>query len=395
MDNKRGARKKEYNKESSRYPGKVNEDETSGPNREEADKRKVELKCKQCRRKVQRDEKSFECFRCGLWFHLVCENIEEDLYKQLKGIDNFSWYCKRCNPKLGGKDPKNFMAELVENKKKLKEDNTRMKKELEGVNEGNERAREALRRLEKLKEKVFLQGNINVCDEVESKIVTDLSNIKLELEDVQKKIKTLNKKWEREEEMDEIVLETNVPETNAPETNAPETDVPETNVPETKKVSGMLLPEINEREERDKRNNNLVIHNIDEPKDMKGKKLYDHDLAVCIDIFVNEIGELLDEGEIAGIARLGKKGGKGESQNQRPRCLLVKMKNPEMKWRILKSAKNLKTTRKNEYKRVFIQPDLTKREREKDRESREKLREKKELGEEGWYIKRGHLERRN
>lgn len=43
---------------------------------------------------------------------------------------------------------------------------------------------------------------------------------------------------------------------------------------------------------------------------------------------------------------------------------------------------------------MFIQPDLTRQEREKEKQLRDKIKEKREQGEEGWYIKRGRLERR-
>ncbi|KAK4311951.1 hypothetical protein Pmani_016582 [Petrolisthes manimaculis] len=362
---KRGAKKKEC-KECG-YLGKVNEDEIC-INCEEEDKRKMDLnKCKQCRRKVQGDDEGIQCDKCGLWYHAVCENIGEALYKDLQKDNDELWFCRRCKPTV--------KKNLLENKK-LKEDNVRMKEELiqevkeelQEVKKGNEQACEAVRRFEELieekNENVTLQGNDTISDKTETKLAKELNIIKKQVEGMQKKIENLGKKWEeRENEMDEYI---------------------------TKKVFEI----IKEKEERDRRKNNLVMHNIEEPNNMNEKELYDHDLAVCMDIFGNEIGERIEEGEIVDIARLGKKEEEGENQNRRPRCLLIKMKEPEKKWSIIKNAK-IKTKRKNEYKRVFIQPDLTRSEREKEKELREKLREKREQGEEGWYIRRGQLERRN
>ncbi|KAK3877486.1 hypothetical protein Pcinc_017812 [Petrolisthes cinctipes] len=362
---KRGARKKEYKKECSRYRGKVNEDQKTC-------KKRVELKrCKRCWGKVQEIYDGMQCDKCGFWYHILCDDIEEDLYNELQKDDRkVLWFCRSCNAMLK-KNPTNFLDNT-----KLKQDIVRMKEELKEVKEGHQQACEALRKFEgnlEKKESITLQGNDDddVGDKVENNIVKDLNMIKLEMEGMQKKIKNLSKKWEGEKEMDEYI-------------------------PVTKKVFEIPVhPVIKEKEERDRRKNNLVIHNIEEPNNMNEKELYDHDLAICMDIFGNEIGEPIEEGDIVSITRLGKKEEEGENQNPRPRCLLIKMKEPEKKWSILKNAKKMKTTRKNEYKRVFIQPDLTKSERAKDKESREKLREKREQGEEGWYIKRGQLERRN
>ncbi|KAK4325791.1 hypothetical protein Pmani_003733 [Petrolisthes manimaculis] len=295
-------------------------------------------KCKQCRRKVQGDDEGIQCDKCGLWYHAVCENIGEALYKDLQKDNDELWFCRRCKPTV--------KKNLLENKK-LKEDNVRMKEELQEVKEE------------------LQEGNDTISDKTETKLAKELNIIKKQVEGTQKRIENLGKKWEeRENEMDEYI---------------------------TKKVFEI----IKEKEERDRRKNNLVMHNIEEPNNMNEKELYDHDLAVCMDIFGNEIGARIEEGEIVDIARLGKKEEEGENQNRRPRCLLIKMKEPEKKLSIIKNAKKIKTTRKNEYKRVFIQPDLTSSERENEKELREKLREKREQGEEGWYIRRGQLERRN
>jgi len=40
---------------------------------------------------------------------------------------------------------------------------------------------------------------------------------------------------------------------------------------------------------------------------------------------------------------------------------------------------------------IYISPDLTLREREADKKLRDELRQKREDGEEGWFIKRGKL----
>ena len=66
-----------------------------------------------------------------------------------------------------------------------------------------------------------------------------------------------------------------------------------------------------------------------------------------------------------------------------------------MKWTILKNAKNLKHTKVPKFTKVSIAPHLTWKERETDKVLRLALKEKRDKGEEGWYIRRGEFLRKN
>ena len=73
---------------------------------------------------------------------------------------------------------------------------------------------------------------------------------------------------------------------------------------------------------------------------------------------------------------------------------MVELENVGKKWEIVKNAKNLKNaTRANNMNKVIVVPDLTWKQREKDRELRDQLKEKRDNGERGWYINRGQLKR--
>ena len=77
--------------------------------------------------------------------------------------------------------------------------------------------------------------------------------------------------------------------------------------------------------------------------------------------------------------------------SRRPRPLLIKLKDARAKWEIVRNGKNIKDTRKEHLKRAVIVPDQTRREREKSKKLRDELQEKRDNGEEGWFIKRGQL----
>ncbi|KAK3849354.1 hypothetical protein Pcinc_015556 [Petrolisthes cinctipes] len=81
----------------------------------------------------------------------------------------------------------------------------------------------------------------------------------------------------------------------------------------------------------------------------------------------------------------------GRREEGRRRPLLVKLDNEQRKYEVLKNAKNLKNTKEEWAKRVQITKDLTIREREETRKALEALREKRERGEQGWYVRDGRL----
>lgn len=100
-----------------------------------------------------------------------------------------------------------------------------------------------------------------------------------------------------------------------------------------------------------------------------------------MDIFTNELQ--VEEVQIIGKVRLGRREQKGD---RNPRALLEKMTEVYDKWEVVKREKTLREARKEEYRRVYVVPDLTPKERSKERELREQLKEKKENGEGGWFI---------
>ena len=69
----------------------------------------------------------------------------------------------------------------------------------------------------------------------------------------------------------------------------------------------------------------------------------------------------------------------------------MKLQDDYLKWKVIKAAKRLKETRREEYQRVIIVPDLTVKERIKEKALRNQLKEKREKGERGWYISHGKL----
>ena len=185
-----------------------------------------------------------------------------------------------------------------------------------------------------------------------------------QMEEMQRKMNQVDTKWKRmEEDMKEFIAKT-------------------------------VIEVMEEREEKLKKMKNVVIFNLREPDtgnlSMKEKK--EQDQAVCKDIITNELG--VEDVEIMETIRLGKQEPTAR-EGVRPRALLVRLTDVQTKWEIVKTAKKLKEAKKEDYRNVFIVPDLTHKERAAEKELRDQLKEKREKGERGWFIRKGQLIREN
>jgi PHD-finger len=126
--------------------------------------------------------------------------------------------------------------------------------------------------------------------------------------------------------------------------------------------------------ERDKRKENLIIMGVaeDEKEDL-GKEI--------VDTIVKD----LMEGEFVRLEFLGRVGVKG----QKVRPIRIKIESAEMRRKLLSRGKLLKE--KKDWEKVFIAPDLTRMQQDKDRLLREKLRGIRGQGETSAKIVKGQI----
>ena len=133
-----------------------------------------------------------------------------------------------------------------------------------------------------------------------------------------------------------------------------------------------------------RRRNNVLIYNVPESDKEAAGERQDEDARICTDVFENCLE--VKTTRIHKIIRLG--GNKIEGGN---RPILVTLDSEDKKYKILRNAKKLKNQRDPTKKAIGISPDLTKKQREKDYKLRQELRQRREQGEEGLYIKNGNL----
>lgn len=137
-----------------------------------------------------------------------------------------------------------------------------------------------------------------------------------------------------------------------------------------------------EREEKEKKKNNLVIYNLEESDAEDKQEREREDQLKCVNLFTEIRCENI---RVRETVRLGK------MTEGRKRPLLLKLENENSKYEVLRRAKFLKNTRELWAKRVIITKDQTEKEREETKKALVLLKERRDRGEQGWYVRDGKL----
>ena len=151
-------------------------------------------------------------------------------------------------------------------------------------------------------------------------------------------------------------------------------------------IANTVYTAINEEKEREKRQLNLIIHNLAESDLEQGEVRKAEDINHTLDIFNNYLGA---KTTVSKAIRLGKRSAK-------PRLLKVTVDSVEAKTFILRSCTNLrKADPASHYYKIYVTPDLTPAQREANLQLRNKLKEMNKDGK-SYVIKNGRIvQRRN
>ena len=124
-----------------------------------------------------------------------------------------------------------------------------------------------------------------------------------------------------------------------------------------------------EKKEREERSENVVVYGMSESEEEEAERRKEDDKAKFLEM-VREIGVEV-KGEVEVKFRAGKK-----RDDAKPRPMIVKVGDEEMRQRLMANARRLSL--KEEWKRVFVSPDLTWQQREEARKEEKRLREEAE-----------------
>ena len=135
----------------------------------------------------------------------------------------------------------------------------------------------------------------------------------------------------------------------------------------------------NEIEERKKKKENLIIFHLPEPEHDDPKEREKEDTSKMSDIFEKILG--VEDSKIIKSFRLGSRKRSNETDTK-PRPLLIKIRHVDEKYSVLKNAKKVKTSDDPTIKSIWIAKDLTKAERETQKQNWIKKKESQTRSEE-------------
>lgn len=155
--------------------------------------------------------------------------------------------------------------------------------------------------------------------------------------------------------------------------------------PDMEAVREYVDERLQEQDEINRKRKNLVLYNVPESTRQRGEERQDEDMGKCIDLIENSLQFEKDSIQVTKVMRLG------YQREGKIRPMLIKLGCEEEKFEILRRAKYLKDETDPMKKKIGIAPDLTKKQREHDYQLRQELKQRRDQGETGLYIKNGQL----
>ena len=145
----------------------------------------------------------------------------------------------------------------------------------------------------------------------------------------------------------------------------------------------LQLSEKKEEDEKLKRKNNLILFKLPESAESEPEEQIKADCSAVKNILEERV--TISSGEVVNITRLGRK------EDNKVRPLLIKFKNEEKKWEVLKSSKGLRLLTDNVSYPLFMSVDRTLKEQQSRKILLKELRERKNNGEENLMIRNNSI----
>ena len=337
--------------------------------------------CGICQVKVREDQMALKCDMCGKWFHVECMQMKKENYKKMIEMNDSAgvkWYCFKCEKKV--ENMENIQKENIA----LKKQNTKLQQENFEVGQMLKQLIERIDRMEKFIEKRIEEDIDRKAKLFQADVAEKIEGLKLGYDEIlsevnQMKMSGLLQPGEVKQSKEEIEKELYQIKEDIVREGVEE--MKKERGVEEKKVNGLLLKMEDIEKERKKKN--IMIFNLRESKKEAAKDRYMEDEENCKKIFTEELE--VQNIHIEKVIRIGR------ADPNKVRPLMVKMGSEEEKSKILQNTKKLRYS--EEFVRVYLARDLTEKEREKDRNLRLELKEKREKEDDWYIIKRGKVVR--
>ena len=296
--------------------------------------------CVDCGKSVLKSQAGLACDACGFWHHTECEDVSEEVYQFLcdhSDDPSLAWYCRKCVA---------VSKKLVEATVSISEQQQQVEVKVEKLSSDVcEKMEQMNRELQELRDTMNMefrkQGTLDSIVAVEEKVT--------------KLVATVEKQRTDNHELRDCVQDA---------------------------VRDKLQEDKDEVDDLQRRSTNIIIHGLREiPEEDSEARRKDE---------MDQLQEMLhvtksDDVSVQTMVRLGKY----DASRQTPRPVKVMFASEQQKNKVLSQAKNLQGNRV--FEKVYIQQDLTVKQRKKRRELVQQLVQRKAQGEVNLMIVRDQI----
>ena len=282
-----------------------------------------------CGEPVRHSDDGVQCEKCEHWFHIACQEVPKAAYEALKKYKMLSWFCVECRDtgKSAGKDNLKVLESL-----EIK------------VDQLDKHVKDHL-------------GKMVQCLREQERSVDTQTKL------IERSIRENGTQKETYAEMVKGTCSKVVDQVSAKLSAFPQLASAQAASKDVQNISRVFDNFL----DKDKRTNNLVIHNLPESVGESMAERSEHDVRQFVKL-VKDVFKLQ--------VRISRSFRGGKASPDRHRLLIVVLESVEVKQDLLKLAPQLRTS--SVWGRIYISPDLTKTEREAARQLREELRARRE-----------------
>ena len=302
--------------------------------------------CVSCKKNAAKN--AIECDRCSNWEHKTCAHVSDDMYGLINKVpENIKFFCTPCCA---------VISTILEVNTKFNNLDGKFCKNLEDI---QTRLSDQIKALE-LKLKKFEVVD-KITDQIK-KLESKMQGFKM-ANQLSDQIKEMEAKLHKPIEQHLKSLEKVSKQSNL----------------FTMDTASKVVDEYRDME---RRKWNLIVFNVPEPQciEFSERKAKDREM---FDALVEDIGA--GPVDVIDVVRLGAK----SSNKLRP--LRVQFNNLGHRKSVLANAKKLRDSSSDVFKGIYINPDLSVKDRQEQRKLRAELNRRKENGETNIFIRRGRI----
>lgn len=298
-------------------------------------------KCTKCDSMIAEDTRALNCEKCGLaWKCSDCIGIRSSTYDDLTSDsgNELHWFCEPCYTAIRNPLCDDKVTQVLQ---KLTQQMSRMEDKLDAkVDAAKVDSLEVMVRGLEARMNDGYDGVIKSLEKSRFDVAAVLEQSKLDVSAVQGCVEGVLRDQSREEKMEE--------------------------------------------EEKEKRKTNVIIHGLQEPSASLSDDPREVDSALIQEL-MHKVS--CDDVSVTHMTRLGSP----PDPDAKPRPVKLELPSVESRNRVLRNAKNLKSSGDSPWGRVFVHQDLTPREREARRTLVQELKARKEAGETNLIIANGKI----